>query len=193
VVSARNSSDELVPWAPEDLPVTGAQLASWSYVVLEEVIDRLALLRRWPWPSADSLGRLVWPGVTEHATQAAVLDLGVLTAQLYVPSGLRRQPRCGDTFAVETLGRGWRARRDVTDVTALFSGRAYDISAAAREAAKLVYLASLAPVVPLARADGDTRDEVVAAVRARSEQRAPTVTVIRSGAPAPRRDGEGHR
>jgi hypothetical protein len=169
-----------IPWGPEDLPVPRDQLRSWSYVVLEEIVDDVALLRRWAWPVVDQLGRLVWPSLGESGTQTAVVDLGLLVVQLYRPTELWRRPRCGDVFAVESVGRGWRRSgdRDLVDVASLFDGEVYDVSAAAREAAKLAYLASVAPVMQLDATDETTRASVAAAMEERSRQRAPAVTVV---------------
>jgi hypothetical protein len=63
------------PWAPEDLPIAADELGSWSYVVLEEIVDHVALLRRWPWPVVDPLGRLLWPEGAEHDSDDATVDL----------------------------------------------------------------------------------------------------------------------
>jgi hypothetical protein len=137
-----------IPWAPEDLPVSGEALRSWSYVMLEELVDDVALLRRRAWPVVDRFGRLVWPTLGESETQTAVVDVGLLVVHLYRPTGLWRRPRSGDVFAVEAVGRGWRGsgNRDLVDVASVFAGELYDVSDAAREAARVAHLAAVAPV-----------------------------------------------
>jgi hypothetical protein len=155
-------ADGTVPWAPEGLPIPAATLAQdWAYVVLEEIVGRQALLRRWSWPFADPDGRLVWPGRSERETGSAVVDVEVLRAQLYLPNVTRR-PRCGDTFAVEGVrGGAWRRGRQIRDVRDLFTARVYDVSADAREAVKIAYLCSLVPVRP-----ADAEDEQARALNA---------------------------
>lgn len=90
------SRADVVPWQPEGLPAA-REVGDWRYVVVEELIDGLALLRRCSWPFADERGHLVWPDEAADATTATVI---LLQAQLYTPNGLRRDPRIGDTFAV---------------------------------------------------------------------------------------------
>jgi hypothetical protein len=143
-----------VPWAPEDLPIKRNGFALWAYVVLEEIVDDIALLRRWPWPVVDPLGRLVWPGGAEQDTDAIAVDIGLLKEQLYKPNGLERQPRCGDTFAV-SRGPAKRSRSQrVRDLRDVFGENAlYDISADAREAAKIAYQASLGAIRPAKEPD----------------------------------------
>ena len=71
-----------VPWAPEGLPLDPEVAATWSYVVLEEIVDGRALLRRWPWPVVDPFGRLTWPGGSEHRTGSTTVAIAALRAQL---------------------------------------------------------------------------------------------------------------
>lgn len=144
-----------VLWAPEDLPIDKAELGSWAYVVLEEIVDDLALLRSWPWPVVDPLGRLLWPGKAELETDSVAVSIGLLQAQLYTTANnIKRQPRCGDTFAVPGASvRRWPRRR-VIDLRAVFGeGAVYDISADAREAVKIAYQASLAAIGPADESD----------------------------------------
>lgn len=136
------------PWHVLGLPRarSAAEVAGWRYVVLEEIIDEVALLRRWAWPLADERGHLVWP----HADQqdCTTTPVSVLREQLYGPSGLRRDPRIGDTFAViaETAAGPWPAR--TRNLRPLLKGRVFDVSAEARLAARLAYHGSLAAVLP---------------------------------------------
>jgi hypothetical protein len=143
-----------VPWAPEDLPVHAEDLGTWNYVVVEEIVDDIAVLRRWPWPVVDPLGRLLWPDGAEHDTNEIAVDLELLRVQLYTSNKIQRQPRCGDTFAV----RGETVRdsqdtppRDLREV--LGNHELYDISADAREAAKIAYQSSLGAIRPAGAPD----------------------------------------
>ncbi|MBV9820816.1 MAG: hypothetical protein JO144_01120 [Actinobacteria bacterium] len=176
-----------VAWRPVDLPLPDGR-PGFGYVVLEELVGRLALLRRWPWPEVDQYGRLVWTGGSEQDSVAAAIDIDVLRAQLYTPNRLRRRPRCGDTFAVQEAA-GWPdpeqsdpersdteqpdteqpdTEREVTDLRALFAGDVYDISADAREAAKLAYHAGLGAVPTAEKVDPDIRAQQAETLRARA-------------------------
>lgn len=158
-----------VPWAPEDLPIDADDFGRWSYVVLEEIVDDIAVLRQWPWPVVDPLGRLQWPGEAEHATDAIAVDLDLLKAQLYTANGLARQPRCGDAFAVPNVAAAHKLDRHPRDVRTVFGEHGlFDISADAREAAKIAYQSSLGAIRP-ARA---TDDGSVTAVHEELQRRA---------------------
>jgi hypothetical protein len=159
-----------VLWAPEDLPIPADDLGAWSYIVLEEIVDDVALLRRWPWPVVDPLGRLLWPDGTEYESDDAAVDLELLKAQLYGPNRIEREPRCGDTFAAPRgADERWRSRRaeDLRDL--LGAADVYDISADAREAAKIAYQSSLGAVQPEAVADEDAQREVERVLQLRAE------------------------
>ena len=169
-----------LPWAPEDLPVPGEVLLErWSYIVLEEQVDELVLLRRWPWPVVDQLGRLAWPGAAEHDTGAATIDIDVLRSQLYVPNELWRRPRVGDVFAAEHADNGagrWR-NRHVADLRTLIDGPIYDISADAREAAKIAFQAGLAPIASPGVQDERDRAAQRSMLRARSANPLPRLRI----------------
>jgi hypothetical protein len=139
-----------VPWFPECLRriVESPDLCrrSWSYVVLEEIVGDTAELISWPWPLADQNGRLFWPpGDETHEAQAAV-PRALLEVQLYTANGIERRPRPGDTFACQRGGPGWGQDDPVDDLRVLFPGEVLDVSADAREAAKLAYQGALAAV-----------------------------------------------
>jgi hypothetical protein len=160
-----------LPWHPEDLPVPAPELAAFSYVVLEEVVGSLALLRRWRWPVVDPLGRLVWPDDGEHDSDAAGIDIALLRAQLYTPNKLKRRPRCGDTFAVQAWPDSDRPdEHAVDDLRMLFTGSVYDISAVAREAAKLAYHAGLGAVPPAEKMDEQDKAQQAEALRSRASR-----------------------
>jgi hypothetical protein len=180
-----------VPWAPEGLPLAAEVAATCSYVVLEEIVDGVALLRRWPWPVVDSLGRLIWPGGSEHRTDSATISIAFLRAQLYEPNGTERQPRCGDTFAVPAGGhQHWRARqsRDLRDV---FGDAVYDISADAREAVKIAYQASLGAVQPIGTADPAAREAVATMLQQRAQHELPLLRIHPPPNGHARRNGNG--
>jgi hypothetical protein len=67
-------------------------------------------------------------------------------------------PRLGDVYAASHLGPGWAVSNPVSDVRQLFDGDVYDISADAREAAKLAYHGAAAPALTTrAASDVDRR------------------------------------
>lgn len=149
---------EPVPWFPSGLRKhvadAGDLRGGWCYVVLEEIIDGVALLLRWPWPLADDEGRLFWHQDDDDEVREASVPVVVLRDELYRPSKVRRPPRVGDTFAVRRAGTaGWDGPGVVTDLRDLFPDDVFDVSAEARLAARLAYGGSL--VAPLARSAVD--------------------------------------
>lgn len=137
-----------VPWLPESLREWVGEASElrgrWRYVVLEELVGATGLLLRWPWPLVDEKGRLFWPLKEQEQVADAGVPLSLLEQQLYEPSGLRRRPRIGDTFAVRQSGRGgWGRRGIVRDIRKLFPDLVLDVSADAREAANLAYYGAL--------------------------------------------------
>ncbi len=150
-----------VVWWPEALHHVAAEpeaLKDFAYVVLEELVDEEVVLMSWSWPHADRQGHLYWRGGKVHEPSTAVVGRNQLRHQLYQPSRLKRLPRLGDVYAATRLGPGWAAEQPVPDVRTLFDGPVYDISADAREAAKLAYLGAVATVrAPRRSSDLDHR------------------------------------
>ena len=149
-----------VPWVPRSLHEyvhdPGELREQWCYVILEEIVDGVALLMRWPWPLADEKGRLFWPREDDDQVREASIPVTALRRQLYQPGHVQRAPRVGDTFAVRRTDRpGWAAKDTVTDVAELFPDHVIDVSADARVAAKLAFQGSLVPVVPREAVDPD--------------------------------------
>jgi hypothetical protein len=94
-----------------------------------------------------------------------------LRAQLYTPNKLRRQPRCGDTFAVQGwVGSDQQAEQEVDDLRTLFTGTVYDISADAREAAKLAYHAGLGAVPSAEKVDEQLKAQQAQTLRSRASR-----------------------
>lgn len=102
-----------------------------------------------------------------------------MRAQLYEPNGIERRPRPGDTFALVASARGWRRARQVVDLRTLVDGAVYDISADAREAAKLAYQGSVAGV----RSGAGQGADLAVARAARAQRSAPELVL----GPPPRR------
>jgi hypothetical protein len=152
------------------------ELRQWSYIVVEEIVDGVVVLNRWPWPLADQCGRLFWAEGDEHGAVETVVPLPVLRRQLYEPNNLTRRPRAGDTFATERTGAGWASDTPAENLHALLPAGVYDISADAHEAARLAYEAAVAAVV-----SSDQDEAVVEALRdldtERSDRQAPPLEV----------------
>jgi hypothetical protein len=174
VGGAMVATDSQVPWFPESLrgQVDPQELLEgFSYVVLEEIVDEAVLLLAWPWPVADRDGRLRWD--TAGTPAEAIVDRAELRARLYQPAGLRREPRCGDTFAAEGAGRQW-PQPAAADLAVLLPGRVFDLTPDAREAAKLAHLGSVAPVHAATPRVAAALEQ---AQTARSARQAPQVTI----------------
>jgi hypothetical protein len=173
-----------VPWFPAGLhkQVSGpAQLREdWCYVVLEEIVDGVALLLRWAWPLADEKGRLSWREGDDREVLQAGIPVATLQQQLYRPSRVQRTPRVGDTFAVHRdADAAWDSSEQLTDVEALFPGQVIDVTADARAAAKLAYQGSLVAPVPKTKVDPELVRE---AARERGQLRARPMQVESRGA-----------
>lgn len=141
----------------------------WQYVLVEEVVGSTVELMRWPWPLADSRGRLFWTADAEGLVLTAAVPQRLMRLQLYRPNQLLRRPRAGDTFAVRipSTAPGWESDRQVDDLAQLFPGPVYDVSAEAREAAKLAYQGASSAVF-----DGSESDDLLAEAAEQREQRA---------------------
>ena len=140
----------------------------WQYVLVEEVVGSTVELMRWPWPLADSRGRLFWPADAEELVLTAAVPQRLMRLQLYRPNQLLRRPRAGDTFAVRVhfAAPGWESDRQVDDLVHLFPGPVYDVSAEAREAAKLAYQGASSAVF-----DGNESDDLLAEAAEQRDQR----------------------
>jgi hypothetical protein len=148
---AQESGAAVPPWLPPSLRGAVRNPAKlredWQYVVVEEVVGATVELMRWPWPSADRVGRLVWDDDAEDRVMSAAAPQRLVRLQLYSPNQLQRHPRAGDTFAARLAGiSGWGEQAEVADLAHLLPGAVYDISADAREAAKLAYQGASAAV-----------------------------------------------
>lgn len=157
------------PWALRGAVRNPAKLRQdWQYVVVEEVVGATLELMRWPWPCADSRGRLFWTADAEEQVMTAAVSLRLMRLQLYRPNALLRRPRAGDTFAarIPRPAPGWAGDLQVDDLGDLFPGPVYDVSAEAREAAKLAYQGASSAVF-----DGSRDEDLLGEAREQREQR----------------------
>jgi hypothetical protein len=170
--SAPRHDDSAPPWWPWALrgAVRSAAklLDGWLYVVVEEVAGATVELMRWPWPLADSRGRLFWAADAEEQVMTAAVPQRLMRLQLYRPNNLLRRPRAGDTFAarISSPAPGWDGELQVDDLADIFPGPVYDVSAEAREAAKLAYQGASSAVF-----DGSRNEHLLADAQAQREQR----------------------
>jgi hypothetical protein len=176
---------ESVAWFPESLrePVNGdaADLQDWSYIVVEEIVDAVAVLHRWPWPRADQRGALLWPEDGQLAHVEAVVPRDVLIEQLYRPlAEVTRKPRTGDVFATPKVGSAWASDGLVADLRDLLPDEVYDISADAYEACRLAYQSGTSTMFP-AESD-DSMTQILDSMAAeRRERQAPHLRVAAPG------------
>ena len=180
-----------VVWFPESLreAVHGDdnELSSWSYIIVEELVDAMIVLHRWPWPLADQRGGLFWVEDDGFEHDEAVVALAALVQQLYRPAEqLTRRPRPGDAFATRRVGEGWGGESMVSDLRSLLPEAVYDISAEAYEAARLAYQTAVSTVLP------SEHDEAVAHILSdqaaeRRSRRAPPLRVAARPQPGDQR------
>ena len=134
-------------WRPEAIAATerfvevGVVHDNDRYVIVEELIDERAVMRVTPWPVVDSKGRLRFP-----RRDVAFVSQTAATAWRELADRSRevsRPLRVGDVFWAMLPTR--RGRRP-SDLSRLVVGPIVDVSAAAREAAKLQYFSAVATV-----------------------------------------------
>lgn len=154
-------------WQPPSIDWESFRWAAfdqWRYVLIEEVVDGVAELCQWPWPLTDQNGRLIWLPEYADAVEVAAVSVELMRMQMYEPNGLQRVPRPGDTLAClahEELLGAWVSISPadpvtlpvVEDVREIFPRRVFDITAEARAASKLAYLAASTAVFDIREID----------------------------------------
>ena len=142
-------------WVPSGLG-RRKDLALLAYVVIDELEANLVGLTVSPWPTLDGRGRLHFDLERSRAVGATKRALQAFLARHRTPRKFARRPlRMGDAFACrvkEPLQEGELVEPERWMVPPIT-----DISAQAREAAKLAYFSAAAPI-----ADHDADREVVA-------------------------------
>jgi hypothetical protein len=180
------TTDLGVLWAPESMQHAmrggGGELGSWSYVIVEEIVDAVAVLSRWPWPMVDQTGGLFWDHEDEYDRLEAVVPVRVLHEKLYQNNEVARRPRPGDAFATRQVGTGWGSGAVTEDLSSLLPEDIYDISADAYEAVRIAYLSAVAAVFP---AEDDSVLPVLRDLgRQRHDRAAPRLNITYSTAPS---------
>ena len=161
-VTPGQGRDVLRPWLPECLPPQARdRLTGLRYLLVDEVVGDLVTLTVAPWPHADEHGRVRFTGDDGPADGAGhlVVHRRELHDQLY-RGWLRRDPRAGDVFAAEVaaevedrLQRGEDVALDKSlRLATALPGVVCDITAEARNVAKLAFYAGMAGVQPISQA-----------------------------------------
>lgn len=155
-------------WTPGDAgPSAGGaeateRYAELAYVVVDERIGGVATLSVSDWPRLDARGRLTLPdGLKPTSVAIVVADLQrYLEAYRQPRRNIRRPVRIGDVYGIE-LQPHFRKQllaaadgSDADDGTAIaadpdrdFTTHCLDITADARDAAKVAFFGAVAPVV----------------------------------------------
>jgi hypothetical protein len=154
--------DALRPWLPDCLPhQVRDRLAGLRYVMVDEVVGNLVTLTVTPWPDADQRGRVRF--FARNVQTAGAGHLLVHQRELHdllYQGWLRRDPRPGDVFAAEVAGEVEDRLQRGEDVAldehlrlaTVLPGVVCDITAEARNVAKLAFYAGMAGVQPMEQA-----------------------------------------
>jgi len=148
------------PWLAPALSGKGLDVTTLTYIVVDEIVGGIVGLSLSPWPAADSRGRLRFD-VEDDPTHVAVHDeilcefLNDHGLPFVPPEGAgdpdSRPLLIGTTLAAQvrlTSATLWRK-----PLSRWIPGSIYDISANARELAKLAYYASVAELWEQKRAE----------------------------------------
>lgn len=157
------------PWRPEAIP--GLSTRRMRYVVVDEIFADLAELSISEWPVIDASGRLRFMGEGTVHVEVDAERMRLLLRRHRMPrKGASRELRVGDTFGVEVeptrletfvsqLAEGPPAtasERKTLDPATWDWMRppVFDVTADAREGAKLAYYAAVtSPLPPQERGD----------------------------------------
>jgi hypothetical protein len=145
------------PWTPPCVPAELLEDPSGlSYLVVDEIVGETVTIAVCGWPGSDELGRVRFDGIAADApTGHLLVHAKELHERLY-EGWLRRTPRVGDAFAA-VLGKAVTARLAESGEVVLdasmrladaLPGAVADLSAEARNIAKLAFYAAVAGVQP---------------------------------------------
>lgn len=148
------------PWLPGCLcepphRLATADVQELSYLVVEEIVEDVAVVTVTPWPAADAYGRLRFDGAAEAAEVA--IPTAALYRELY-RGWYSRHPRVGDVFAARVdrdalataAGRVW-----AEPLAHLLPGPVYDLTAEARRVAKLAVHAVRSDILDIEQAEAN--------------------------------------
>jgi hypothetical protein len=149
-------AQERSPWNPPSLE--GQSTEGLRYLVVDEIVGGAVGLSLCEWPWLDAQGRLHFSGHDASMLGAELGPFRDFLAEHRRPHGLAERPvRIGDVFAVRVKERALaRLAASIDEKTRLeprvapeewLESPLYDVSADAREAAKVAFYAAVAPVV----------------------------------------------
>jgi hypothetical protein len=153
------ATDVRRPWLPAGLRAHGLtqdDVATLTYVLIDEIVGSSVTLALSSWPWADARGRLRF--AIDDTTRGVAVDLAALERALY-RGWLRRSPRVGDVFGarvperVHELQEPSEAPLWTRPVAELFDGPVYDLTQEARTVAKLATDAVVAGLLPTGLAE----------------------------------------
>ncbi len=141
------------PWLPPALAAAGYRqdtVAALSYLIVDELAEETATLAVYPWPAADTDGRVRFHAVDD--VRHIGVALKALAAGWYTATGqpAEADPRVGDVFAARlSPAANTRLAASADDVewdrplSELVDGAPHDLSDEAREVAKLAFFAAV--------------------------------------------------
>jgi hypothetical protein len=147
----RRTAGGLRPWKAPSLEHKRVVLKKLSYVVVDEIVDDTVGLSVSPWPGADDQGRLRFTvdkdpehvGVEVHELCTFLTErrhLPFVPVSKTATEQKGRELRIGTSFAMEVTSS---TSREWTDPLERYVGRVFDITADAREVAKLAYYGAM--------------------------------------------------
>ena len=156
------------PWKPSELEAV--DVGELSYIVVDEMVEPTSVLAVTEWPRVDKQGRVRFRlDEPPHLVRVETKELAKFLAKHRVgPGPRRREVRIGDVYAaVARTGKlpepeseeeaHELAHAKVRPVAAWLDTKVYDISAAARETAKIALYGAVAPTLKPEEAEGLTR------------------------------------
>ncbi|MDQ3379563.1 MAG: hypothetical protein M3546_04475 [Actinomycetota bacterium] len=148
-------------WAPHGVPRT---IADFHYVVVDEIVGSSVGLALSAWPQLDGQGRLLFGTTDAYLVGSPRGELETFLSEHRLPEDLRERPlRIGDVFAVRVRPEALAEIVDELDeqqrLEPFFAPGSwieppvYDVTADAREAAKVAFYAAVTPTLDAEEAE----------------------------------------
>jgi beta-lactamase superfamily II metal-dependent hydrolase len=179
----------LRPWTPPCVPAELlTDTSQLSYIVVDEIVGNTVTLTVSVWPGSDERGRVRFPAGEEDSTRGHVLvHLKELRERLY-EGWLRRAPRVGDAFAAvlgDAVAQRLRESGEVvldrgTRLADALPGPIADLTAEARNVAKLAFFAAVAGVQPHEQAEELGQAQKAARMQKTSDGEVPRVGRVKA-------------
>lgn len=149
-VSARTTA-----WAPHGVP---PRIGDFHYVVVDEIVGSSVGLALSAWPELDAQGRLLFGATEVYLLGSPRGELETFLSKHRLPEDLRERPlRIGDVFAVRVRPEALEEIVDELDeqqrLEPFFAPESwieppvYDVTADARDAAKVAFYAAVTPTL----------------------------------------------